>query len=167
MGRFGFEALGCFALWFLSRVRKLYHVLEFLRLVELKGQSRDRGTASVGRMDRSRFMAKMVHGFAFRHARRTRPLSPGVAIGVQTAAFYPEHTATPTKLAGACIRVPSIHAGKEITFRRQLVQQPLSEGPMRRRLCPPVSLPASLRRRKWIVSPARSIWSECRLAMSL
>ena len=123
MGRFGFEALGCSAVLFLGRRRELHHVLAFLRLVEFQRQRRDRGTASVGRMDRPRLMAKMVHGFALRHARRTRPLRPGVTIGVQAASFYPQHPATPAKLAGARIRVPRIHVGEEITFLRQLEQQ--------------------------------------------
>ncbi len=93
----------------LGRGRELHHVLRFLCFVELQRQRRDRDTASVGSMDRSGLMPKMVHGLAFRHARRTRPLCPGVTIGVQAASFYPQHSATPTKLAGTRIRVPRVH----------------------------------------------------------
>jgi hypothetical protein len=51
MGRFGFEALvAVFA--GLGCGRELHHVLAFLRLIELQRQGRDRGTASVGCMDR-------------------------------------------------------------------------------------------------------------------
>ena len=52
MGRFGFEALGCFAVRFLGRVRELHDVLEFLCLVEFQRQRRDRDTASVGSVNR-------------------------------------------------------------------------------------------------------------------
>ena len=86
MGRFGFEALGCFAV-FLCRCRERHHVFAFLCFVKLQRQCRDRGTTSVRGMDRPRLMAKMVHGFAFRHARRTRTLRPGVTIRVQAAPF--------------------------------------------------------------------------------
>ncbi len=85
MGRFGFEALGFFAVRFLGRRRELHHVLLLLCLVELQWQGRDRGTTSVGSMDRPRFMAQMVHRLALRHARRARSLRPGVTIGVQAA----------------------------------------------------------------------------------
>ena len=74
-------------------------------------------------MDRPRFVAEMVHGLALRHARRTRPLRPGVTIGVQAASFYPQHPATPAKLAGARIRVPCVHTWEEITVFRQLLEQ--------------------------------------------
>jgi hypothetical protein len=39
-------------------------------------------------------------------------LRPSVTIGVQAAPFYPQHTATPAKLAGASIRVPSVQVAR-------------------------------------------------------
>jgi hypothetical protein len=66
MGRFGFEALGCSSVPFLCRRRELHHVLEFLRLVEFQRQRRDRGSARISRVDRSRLVSKMVHRLALR-----------------------------------------------------------------------------------------------------
>ena len=83
----------------LGCVGELHHVFALLRFVELQRQSRDDGTASIGRVDRPRFVTKVVHRLALRHSRRTRPLRPGVTIGVQAAPFYPQHPATPAKLA--------------------------------------------------------------------
>jgi len=113
----------------LGCVRELHHVFEFLCLVELQRQRRDCGSACIGRVDRSRFVPEMVHCFALRHARRTRPLRPGVAIRMQAAAFYPQHPATSAKLAGTRVRVPCIDAGEEITFRWQLEKQSFKRRP--------------------------------------
>jgi hypothetical protein len=46
------RSAGLFCAWFLGGRCELHHVLDFLRLVELQRQCRDRNTASVGGMDR-------------------------------------------------------------------------------------------------------------------
>ena len=117
------RSAGLFCAWFLGRRRELHDVLLFLRFVKFQRQRRDRGATRIGGMDRPRFMTKVVHGFTLRHARRTRPLGPGVAIGVQAASFYPQHPATPAKFAGAILRRPGIHLGEKIATLRKLIEQ--------------------------------------------
>ena len=122
MGRFGFEALGCSAVPCLGRVCELHHVLASSCLVEFQRQRRDGGTASVSGMNRPGFMPEMVHGFPFRHPRRSRPLRPRIAIGVETAADDPKRFAASVEFTGSILGGPGIHLGKKIAALRKLIE---------------------------------------------
>ena len=88
-------------------------LLGLLRLVVFEREGGDGSTLAVGRMDRFRFMAQVVHGLALRHPRRTRPLRPGITVGMQPPTLDFQRAATAAKFRRAMFRQFEPDFGKE------------------------------------------------------